>query len=183
MAEPLLADLSVRLRDAVVDIRRLVYALRPPALDELGLVSALREGALQYAPAGRDVPSFTVDALEALPPPPAAVEVAAYRIAEEAMTNVVRHAGARSCVLRLQYDQTDEVLRVEVCDDGRGISENARPGIGLNSMRERAEELGGTLMIKAAPRGGTCVRAHLPCGASKGERGNDQDRAPAGERN
>lgn len=114
----LLADLSQRARNAVADIRRSVYALRPPALDELGLVSALRETAAQYGHSGL---SISVDAPESLPLLPAAVEVAAYRIAQEAATNVARHAGARNCAVRVSLDGEAEVMRLEVVDDGRGI--------------------------------------------------------------
>ncbi len=173
VAEPLLADLTTRLRDAVVDIRRLVYSLRPPALDELGLVSAIREGALQYANDGRDGLSLTLDAPDELPALPAAVEVAAYRIAQEAITNVIRHAGARHCWVRIQLDQAGGALHLEVCDDGKGLDPGAHPGIGLSSMRERAEELGGTLTIDTPPTGGTCVRSHLPCRAPGGNSGPD----------
>ncbi len=182
VAGPLLADLTARLRDAVVDIRRLVYALRPPALDELGLVSALRESVLQYThdDDGRDGATITVDAPGELPALPAAVEVAAYRIAQEAITNVVRHAGARHCLLWLRFDEAGGMLCVEVCDDGRGLDADAHPGVGLSSMRERAEELGGTLTVEAAPSGGTCVRAQLPCQASGG-RADDQEPAASGE--
>ncbi|MDP8939641.1 MAG: sensor histidine kinase, partial [Actinomycetota bacterium] len=156
----LLADLSQRARNAVADIRRSVYALRPPALDELGLVSALRETAAQYGHSGL---SISVDAPESLPLLPAAVEVAAYRIAQEAATNVARHAGARNCVVRISLDGEAEVMRLEVVDDGRGIRQGSGVGVGLASMRERAEELGGTLAVEVPPGGGTRVLAYLPC--------------------
>jgi signal transduction histidine kinase len=86
---------------AISDIRRLVYNLRPPALDELGLDGAMRESAAQYATNGLRI---SVDAPKSLPSLPAAVEVAAYRIAQEALTNVVRHAHARECAVRLRLD-------------------------------------------------------------------------------
>ena len=104
VAASLLTDLTVRTREAVADIRRLVYALRPAALDDLGLVSAVREAAGQLGFPGDGGPQIVVDAPHDLPPLPAAVEVAAYRIAQEALTNVVRHARARHCTVRLAYD-------------------------------------------------------------------------------
>ena len=99
-----------------------------------------------------------------LPPLPAAVEVAAYRIALEALTNVVRHAHAQHCAIRLWLESSERntFLRVEVSDDGAGLPRSLRAGVGLRSMRERAEELGGTLTIEPAQGGGTCVLARLP---------------------
>jgi signal transduction histidine kinase len=93
---------------------------------------------------------------------PAAVEVAAYRIIQEAMTNVARHAHARTCRVRLSVDQTGSVLELETTDDGVGMPEDRRAGVGLSSMRERAEELGGTLVVEPVPEGGTRVLARLP---------------------
>lgn len=165
-AEALLADLAERTRETVADIRRVVYALRPAALDDLGLVSALREQAAQYGyEAGRDL-RITVEAHEPLPALPAAVEVAAFRIVQEALTNVVRHAGARRCAIRLRVEDSPGALKVEVQDDGRGIDPTGRTGVGLGSMRERAEELGGTWSIERPAGGGTLVRAVLPCATS-----------------
>jgi signal transduction histidine kinase len=98
-----------------------------------------------------------------LPPLPAAVEVAAYRIVMEALNNVVRHAEARNCEVRLSLDEEPRVLLLEVSDDGRGISEDHKPGVGLSSMRERAEEVGGSCAVEPVPSGGTRVTARLPC--------------------
>ena len=159
----LFRSLSERARATVSDVRRSVHALRPPALDELGLVPALREGAAQYGQNGLRV---SVEAPESLPPLPAAVEVAAYRIAQEAMTNVVRHAGASSCSVRIALDEEAEeadVLHLEVEDDGRGVGEEPKAGVGTHSMRERAEELGGRCTIEALSLRGTLVSAQLPC--------------------
>lgn len=161
-AEALLADLAERARDAVADVRRLVYGLRPPALDDLGLVAALREAAAQSA--GDRGPAVEIEAPDALPALPAAVEVAAYRIVQEALTNAVRHAGASRCVARLALDGATGSLRIDVEDDGRGLRPGERTGVGLGSMRERAEELGGTFHIEPLPGGGTRVRAVLPAG-------------------
>jgi signal transduction histidine kinase len=146
----------------LTEIRRLVYALRPPALDQLGLVSALREyAAHQMGSAGLQV---TVEASDPLPPLPAAVEVAAYRIALEALTNVVRHADARRCWLRLYVE---DALYLEIEDDGRGMDPAARHGVGLASMRERAEELGGVCRVELRTGGGTVVWARLPVVAAQ----------------
>lgn len=164
-AAELLATLKGQMHDAVADIRRVVYALRPPVLDELGLVEAIGEYAARYPARGsRADLHATVEAPERLPPLPAAVEVAAYRIALEALTNVARHSGARSCAVRLSI--ADGALRIEVADDGRGVDPNVRAGTGLISMRERAQELGGTFEIELRPSGGTTVRASLPLGGT-----------------
>jgi signal transduction histidine kinase len=157
-AAMLLADLAERTRDAIAEIRRLVSDLRPAALDELGLVAALSEVAAEYEQAGRL--RITVEGPD-LPALPAAVEVAAYRIALEAMTNVVRHASARRCAVSFAVDASGE-LTLEVQDDGGGIPSHPRGGVGLASMRERAAELGGCCSIKPSPGGGTRVTAVLP---------------------
>ncbi len=156
-ASALMAKLSERARETVSDVRRSVHALRPPALDELGLVGALREGATRYSRRGLLV---SVEAPEKLPPLPAAVEVACYRIVQEALTNVVRHAGASNCRVRIGLD--DEALSVEVEDDGRGIREDDSAGVGMSSMRERAEELGGRCSVGLSAETGTLVSAILP---------------------
>jgi signal transduction histidine kinase len=158
-AETLLLDLKAQAQDAISDIRRLVYELRPPALDDLGLVGALRASAAQY---GQNGIAISVDVREHLPPLPAAAEVAVYRIAQEAITNVVRHAKARTCSVFVTIDEDANTLRLEVRDDGRGIGKNRGTGVGLTSMRERAEELGGTFTVDALSEGGTVVRAGLP---------------------
>jgi signal transduction histidine kinase len=156
-----LGDLAERTRDAVADVRRVVYGLRPPALDDLGLVLALQETAAQYSEdGGLDI---TIEAPAGLPPLPAAVEAAAYCIVQEALTNVMRHAGATRCVARLALHPTTRSLLVEVDDDGRGVDADARLGVGLSSMRERAEELGGAFSIARGVGGDSAVRAALPC--------------------
>jgi signal transduction histidine kinase len=100
-----------------------------------------------------------VDAPEQLPPLPAAVEVAAYRIALEALTNVVRHAQAHTCCIRLSLA---DALQLEITDDGRGLPAEVRAGVGLTSMQERAAELGGTWSIERLAEHGTRVLARLP---------------------
>ncbi len=167
VADRLLGELGGEIEAASADIRRLVYALRPPALDELGLVAALRAHAAQYegpgvAGTGASPTTrlrVTIEAPERLPPLPAAVEVAAYRIACEALTNAARHAAARTCHVRITLDGG---LRLEIVDDGVGLPSERRAGVGLLSMRERAEELGGTCAVGPGPTGGTRVVARLP---------------------
>ncbi len=89
------------------------------------------------------------------------MEVAAYRIAIEAMTNSARHADASHCWVRFSVSDT---LDVEVADDGTGIPSDALAGVGISSMRERAAEVGGSLSVERRGKGGTCVRASLPLG-------------------
>jgi signal transduction histidine kinase len=158
-ASALIAKLSKRAREIVSDVRHSVHALRPPALDELGLVEALREGAIQYGPAGLRVSVENPGDLSHLP---AAVEVACYRIVQEALANVVRHARASHCSIRIRLDEEACALSVEVEDDGRGIRDDDRAGVGMSSMRERTEELGGRCTVMPLAGGGTLVRALLP---------------------
>src|SRR6185437_8552068 len=139
------------LRAAVADVRRLVYDLRPPALDELGLVEAVRERAGQLG--------FEVVVPAPLPPLAAAVEVAAYRIAQEAMANARRHAQAEHC--RVYLAVRDQWLELAVLDDGVGLPDRYEPGVGLRSMRERAAELGGICTIERLEHGSR-VLARLP---------------------
>lgn len=160
-AGALLLDLKAQAQSAIADIRRLVHQLRPPALDELGLVGALREAAANYGGSDGHL-RMTLNAPETLPVLPAAVEVALYRIAQEAMTNVARHASARNCAVCLGHDPDEGVLTLEVCDDGVGLPEGHREGVGLASMRERAAELGGTCEIRHLGARGTLVLARLP---------------------
>jgi len=164
-AEELLNSLVERAQTAVSDVRHLVYALRPPALDSLGLLGALWAHAEHHNDGGVRV---SVEAPEQLPPLPAAVEVAAYRIVLEAINNAERHAAARTCVVRVVLDEPAGALHVEVADDGRGIKEARGTGVGLSSMRERAAELGGWCKVEAPASGGTRVRAFLPCGRDSG---------------
>jgi signal transduction histidine kinase len=163
--DTLLQALATHVQGAVADIRRLVYELRPPALDDLGLVGALREQAARSAQGGVQV---DVEAPQTVDPLPAAVEVAAYRIGVEALTNVVRHAQANSCTIQLRRERD---LVIEISDDGRGLPRDLPRGIGLRSMRERAEELGGSCVIASRSEGGTLVTVHLPL-AEEGEGGN-----------
>ena len=95
----------------------------------------------------------------------AAYEVAIYRIAQEALTNVAKHAQASLCIIRLACDGA---LVLEIRDDGVGIAQNRTSGVGLHSMVERAEELGGTCTVTSGKGGGTTVRASLPLRSSYG---------------
>lgn len=161
----LLVDIKTQTQGIVANIRRLVYELRPPALDELGLVSALRAHVGQYSGATNGLHISIEAPPDGLPPLSAAVEVAAYRIALEATTNVVRHAHARECAVRFSM-MNSRGLQLEISDDGVGLPREKIAGVGLNSMRERAEELGGTLIIESLPTHGTRVLAKLPLGSS-----------------
>lgn len=162
LADTLLSDLTTRTQAAVADIRRLVYALCPPALDELGLLPALREQTLQYSEQGDSGLHVSLEVSEHLPELSAAIEVAVYRITQEALTNVVRHAHARHCTVCLTLNETVGLLTLEVRDDGGGMAPETKKGVGLTSMRERAEELGGTWTMKPVLTGGTCVLVQLP---------------------
>jgi signal transduction histidine kinase len=157
-----LADtLSEQARAEILEVRRLVDGLRPPALDQLGLVSALRQRAEQHripgAPEGHM--TWTVEAHGDVEPLPAAVEVAAYRITLEAVTNALRHSGAETCTVTLVREDGTLVLRVR--DTGRGLAADPRAGVGLTSMRERAEELGGNCTVTSDDHG-TLVEVRLP---------------------
>ncbi|MGY1915849.1 sensor histidine kinase [Blastococcus sp. SYSU DS0973] len=157
-AAPLVTTARDQLQEAVGDVRRIVHDLRPPALDDLGLLGALRATGPALLDDGP--PKISIEGSGPLDDLPAAVEVAAYRIAQEALTNAVRHAGAEHIDVRLRGEA--DALAVEVVDDGRGCRDDAPPGLGLRSMRDRATELGGTCQVTPAPGGGTRVSAVLP---------------------
>jgi signal transduction histidine kinase len=160
---PLLDQVMEQNKSTVADVRRLVYGLRPPALDELGLVAAIRDHV-----AGMDGKSaLQIDISEPeekLPPLSAAVEVAAYRIVLEALTNVIRHAQAKHCAIRfsLSRNGSSATLNFEIQDDGKGMPEVHHAGVGLRSMRERAEEIGGTCVAESNGRQGTCISVKVP---------------------
>lgn len=161
-AAGLLDELATDSRGMIDEIRRIAYNLRPPALDEVGLIGALRQHIAAFDEAGTTGRAMrvTFDAPDTLPPLPAAVEVAALRIALEGLTNAARHSGGSSVRVRLSL--CDDTVEVAVADDGIGLSDGSRAGVGLTSMRERAEELGGTLRVETGERGGTTVVARLP---------------------
>jgi len=145
------------LRDTMLDVRRVVEGLRPPALDELGLAGAVQQAVSRLTAASGVAAELDLAVPHTLP---AAVEVATYRIITEAVTNTVRHAQARRC--RIGIASSDAALVVEVMDDGCGAGHrpSGSSGHGLSTMRERAEELGGTLTVSSDD--GTVVRASLP---------------------
>jgi signal transduction histidine kinase len=148
------------LDDAIGEVRRISRDLRPATLDELGLVGALRRQAAALTEAGG--PAIEVSAEPTtLPDLPASVEVAAFRIASEAMTNAARHSGASQCHVRLDSSSGVGAFHVEIADDGIGVGPG-RGGVGLGSMRERAERLGGQFTIGPGTAGGTLVVAVLP---------------------
>lgn len=163
-AEAVLGGVVGQIKGAIGDIRRLVDDLRPPVLDQLGLVSSIKEGTAYLA--RRDETgglTLTVEAggnLGSLPP---ATEVTAFRIVMEAVTNASRHAQASHCRV---YLAAGRALEVRVEDDGQGVPADHVPGVGLASMCERAGELGGTCVVEPRPGGGTIVRASLPIGPS-----------------
>jgi signal transduction histidine kinase len=178
-AEESLARIEQRTEETIAEMRRLIYGLRPPALDDLGLIPSIYQQAQSQGmvelSTGTETDErlehrtvFSMNAPEKLPPLPAAVEVACYRIVQEALTNVARHAHARTCLVRLSVDRGSGVLEVEITDDGVGISGGRVAGVGLSSMRERAEELGGTLAVERGSEGGTLVLARLPLPVPKG---------------
>jgi signal transduction histidine kinase len=145
----------------VDEVRTIVRGLRPPALDDLGLATALRELGAAFAAPGFAVLVHADD----LPALPAAVEVAAYRIAAEALANSARHAGAASATLHVSQ-RDGRLLLVVVQDDGKGCPPGQPAGgFGIASMRERAQELRGTFTLGAGADGrGTRVEATLPLG-------------------
>ncbi len=147
-----LLDLRSGIQSTVLDVRRMVEGLRPPALDELGLVGAVEQLAARLERPG----SLQVDVVASdLPVVPAAVEVAAYRIVQEAVTNAARHSGAG--LARVALCARPGGLSVEVCDDGSGQVSPRPGGVGLTSMRERAEEIGGHASVEGVPGSGTTL--------------------------
>ncbi len=161
-ADSLLVELKSQTQSAIEDIRRLVYNLRPPALDELGLFSAIQEYSANHLRAGLSV---RIERNGDFPKLPAAVEVAAYRIVCEALTNISKHSQAAECDVRLTFNGA---LQIDVQDNGAGLPENAHAGVGMFSMRERAAELGGMFTIHSSANG-VHVSAHLPCEVSSDE--------------
>jgi len=155
--EAALDKLQEILQMCLTEIRLIVEDLRPASLDALGLVGAIHQRAAMFRDSP-DSPEIDIVAETDIPELPAAVEVAAYRIATEAITNVVRHARAQTCRVRLALEGD---LLVEVDDDGGGLPEPYQAGVGLTSMRERAEELGGQFHLYGGPDG-TRISARLP---------------------
>jgi signal transduction histidine kinase len=155
-ARGLLGEIDTEVTASLADVRRLVEDLRPPALDELGLVGAVRSRAAALA----GQLEIDVEGSEPPDPLPAAIETAAYRIAVEAITNAVRHSGATRCTVSILVGE--DAVELSVRDDGDGLMPDRTPGVGLRSMRERAAEVGGALLVRSPPEGGTVVSATLP---------------------
>ncbi|WP_229812355.1 sensor histidine kinase [Lentzea flava] len=147
--DPVLADVDT----TAGEVRRLVDGLRPPILDQ-GLALAVRDEAARFN--GELTVRVDAEEIDGLS---AAVEVAAYRIVAEALTNTARHSGASTCTITVRQDGD---LVVEIVDDGRGVAADARPGVGLDSMRERCAELGGSCTVGPAQPHGTRVVARIP---------------------
>jgi signal transduction histidine kinase len=163
-AQEEMGEVRTELRLAVADIRRLVQGLRPPALDEFGIVQALTERVKTFGEGGIGGDGTGMqthfEVTPDLPHMPAAVEVAVFRITEEALSNAARHAGARMVTVSLQSDQDGIVLRIS--DNGRGLPADVSIGLGMHTMRERSEELGGTFAVDSAAGAGVTIRVHLP---------------------
>jgi signal transduction histidine kinase len=153
-AKDVVREFKGEIRKAIAEIRQLVHDLRPPSLDELGLAGALKQLGEKL---NHPLLQVRFDILD-LPDLEPALEVAIYRITQEALTNVVKHASAKTVTVRLNMT---ERLELTITDDGQGFPEEYRAGVGLRSMRERAEELGGTLRIHSTQQG-TEIKAVLP---------------------
>lgn len=158
-ATALVGRLVTRLNQAVGDVRALVHELRPPTLDGLGLATAVHELAVRMTTPEVLVRANITDLRELS----AALDVAAYRIVAEAVTNAVRHADAS--LVEVSLTVTGDALHIEVADDGCGLPAEPVPGLGLNSMRLRAEELGGELSSSTTGNG-TSVVAQIPIATS-----------------
>jgi signal transduction histidine kinase len=148
---------------AVREIRRVIDNLRPSALDRHGLADAVRETAAGLGMGSPGGPDFALQ-VEDLPRLATTVEEAAFRIVAESLTNVVRHSGAHTCSVRLGRSADD--LCVSIQDDGTGVRRPRLDGIGLESMRKRATDLGGRVEVELARPRGTLVTALLPLGSS-----------------
>jgi len=161
----LLGELKTQTQETVQNIRHIVHTLRPPSLDVLGLIPALQAHFGQVA-TPRSLLIQLNTAPQKFPRLSAAIEVAAYRIVLEAVTNVINHAQAASCDISLNLK--NGILKLEIKDDGIGLPRASKHGIGLDSMRERAEELGGHLTLASSPHG-TRVTAEIPTASAGSE--------------
>ncbi len=163
--EKLLVDLESGIEGTLADIRQLVYGLRPPSLDQLGLLGAINSFVRQH----EDGIAIDLQLSSQLPFLSAAVEVAAFRIVQTAVDNVIKHARATTCQVRLEA--ADQTLRIAVTDDGVGISPDFMAGVGLTSMRERTEELGGKFEVVANIPTGTRLTVSIPLVEESGSPG------------
>ena len=151
----MLTRLAEEVDGVVQEIKQIVRDLRPTALDQLGLIGAVAEFTRMLA----DDLEIHLSLPSAPPQLPAAVEVAVYRIVTEALTNVVRHANAERCWLRIV---ADDLVEIDVIDDGIGIDQPRSDGVGVTAMRERAAELGGAVRFLPGPTCGTHLHVQLP---------------------
>jgi signal transduction histidine kinase len=158
-ADMLLEQVGAETENAVASVRRLVTDLRTPAIHSMGLLAALAEQSRRFQQASAGRLQIKIEAPARLPALPERVELAAFRIASEALTNIAKHAQARSCVMRVRVDGD---LRLDIVDDGIGIPGRSRAGIGLASMRGRAQDLGGECTIARCGTRGTHVAVRLP---------------------
>jgi signal transduction histidine kinase len=158
-----LIELKQTLREQIADLRRAIFALRPVQFDELGFVGGLDRYVVEFA--GQHGWELQVD-LSGVPPALSPdLEAASFRIVQEALTNVAKHAGATQVAVRI--DQVDDGLRVTVCDNGRGFNPGAAPEgayqhVGLRQMRERIAALRGHVTVLAQPGAGAEIRAWIP---------------------
>jgi signal transduction histidine kinase len=159
-------DIRDGIDGAIADVRRLIYQLQPTALDDVGLVEAVRRQARQLDRRVDGIPlQVSVRTGQALPELPAAVEIAAYRIVTEALTNVVRHSRATRAEVQIEEPSPGELV-LTVADDGPAVNGSWVPGVGLRSMAERVSELGGSMRAEPTASGGR-VRACLPFGVTR----------------
>lgn len=158
--DEILAEIIATTEQTVTKLRDLSLLLRPPQLDTLGLETALRWQAGKMFRSGQPLLQLALSPLPRRPDPE--IELACFRIAQEALTNVLRHAGATRVTLTLDTDVDERILHLCISDDGRGFDTGGIHGLGLVTMRERAQQLGGTLDVETAQGGGTSIRATLP---------------------
>lgn len=165
-AVALLEHLQLEVRGGLNDVKRLIADLRPTELEQHGLLAALRQHAAAVSTRSGDALAVAVDVAGPIPPLPSRAEVAAYRIALEAVTNAARHSNATDC--RIHLNVHDSVLELSVRDNGVGLpSQPHHLGLGLRSMAERAAELGGRCTIGPNHPRGAIVEATLPLGSSR----------------
>lgn len=164
-ARVLLGEVIAESRATATQVRALAHRLHPPELELLGLVGSVRE----LVEGGDEALHISLEAAS-LPRLPAAVEVSAYYTVQEALYNVRRHAHARHVWVRLELCEAVKPahsaltsLRLEVLDDGCGVSVDARQGLGLRSMAGRAAELGGCCTVEVRKGGGTRLVWQVPC--------------------
>lgn len=159
----LLTSVKQQTKESIARIRQIVYDLRPPALDDLGLVPAIRTQVAGYQGV-EAAPDISLSSNpEKLPQLPAAVEIAIYRIASEALNNIIQHARAEYAHIKLTLsNHPTRQIELEVVDDGQGLPEELIAGVGLTSIRERVEELSGSFKLSSVRPTGTMVQVTIP---------------------